>query len=248
MNLPLASNQGECSRVVAVLQPSYLPWLGYFDQLARSDVFVYYDDVQFDKHGWRNRNRICTPDGPQWLTVPIRHKGHSLQLINETVIDSTKNWTRKHLRTLAQHYRSAPFWEMYFPELEHILSHRWNRLVDLNIALIEQCANWLGIRTPRVCASTLGITGGQNSRLVSICHHFHADTYLSGASAKNYLDVGLFLSSGIKVVWQNYLHPVYPQIRGKFTPYLSIIDLLFNVGPHARQFFSPFHASDREKK
>ena len=122
---------------LVILQPGYLPWLGFFDQMRRSDVFVYYDDVQYDKHGWRNRNRIKTPSGPQWLTVPVRHSGLGSPRIVDVEIDSRTPWVRKHLASIRQAYAAAPFLRQYMPELEELLQRRWERLVDLDLAVAE---------------------------------------------------------------------------------------------------------------
>jgi hypothetical protein len=221
-------------RTLAVLQPGYLPWLGFFDQLRRSDVFVLYDDVQFDKHGWRNRNRIKSPAGPQWLTVPVRHKGLEKPKIADVEI-VPGNWARKHLLSIRQLYTRAPFLARYLPELEEVLARPLSRLVDLDIALIELMARWLGIERPMLRASTLGVEGERSERLLALCLRFGATHYLSGSAAREYLDVELFHRHGIEVIWQDYVHPVYPQQHGEFVPFLSTIDLLLNCGDESRR-------------
>jgi hypothetical protein len=219
---------------VVVLQPGYLPWLGFFDQLRRADVFVYYDDVQYDTHGWRNRNRIKTQHGPLWLTVPVRHSGLSKPRILDVEIDSRTNWAKKHAASIRQAYAGAPFTKQYVPALEEVLMRSWERLVDLDLAVAALMAAWLGAQ-PRVeRASALGIAGGQSERLVSICRHFGATSYLTGNAARDYLDVALFEANGIAVSWQEFSHPVYPQLHGEFVPYLSALDLLLNCGVESR--------------
>lgn len=220
---------------LAVLQPGYLPWLGFFDQMRRADVFVYYDDVAFDKHGWRNRNRIKSPTGPQWLTVPVRHKGLSGQKLLEVELDPNRPWRRKHVTALAQLYARSPHTADYLPQLGRTLDAPWTKLVELDIALSQLLAQWLCIRTATHRASALGIPGSRSQRLVELCRQFGARRYLTGDSARNYLDLELFDQAGIEVVWQNYRHPRYPQQFGAFTPYLSVVDLLFNVGPLAAE-------------
>lgn len=215
---------------VAILQPGYLPWLGFFDQMASVDVFVYYDDVQFDKHGWRNRNRIKVPGGSAWLTVPVLHRGHDKPRINEVQIDNRRDWRRKHLETLRQNYARADCAGPYLLELAQLLERGWTMLAELDIAVIELMREWLGIRTRTVRSSTLGIGGGKSERLLNICKHFGASAYLSGAAAREYLEVGIFETQGIRVRWQDYRHPVYPQQHGTFIPYLSAIDLVLNIG------------------
>jgi hypothetical protein len=218
---------------VVVLQPGYLPWLGFFDQLRRSDVFVYYDDVQYDRHGWRNRNRIKTRQGPLWLTVPVMTGGHHGQTIMDAAIDNRMPWARKHLAAISQNYARAPYLAEYLPQLEALLLRQWLRLVDLDIAAVGLMCEWLGIERKIVCASQLGIDGHRSERLLGICRHFNADCYLSGDSAQNYLNLALFADAGVRVEWQNYHHPVYPQLHGEFLPYLSALDLVLNVGPES---------------
>jgi hypothetical protein len=218
---------------VVVLQPGYLPWLGFFDQLHRADVFVYYDDVQYDKHGWRNRNRIKTQTGPSWLTVPVRHGGRGFQQILDVEIDARTPWARKHVASIHQAYARAPFVARYLPVLEELLERRWERLVDLDIACAALMAEWFGLRRRIERSSTLAIEGSRSERLVNMCRHFGATKYLSGEAAKDYLDIQLFQQHGVRVEWQQYVHPTYPQLHGEFVPYLSALDLLFNCGDEA---------------
>jgi hypothetical protein len=223
------------SRTLVVLQPGYLPWLGFFDQVRRCDVFVHYDDVQFDKHGWRNRNRVKAPDGPRWLTVPVRLRGLGKPRIRDVRIDAGAPWARKHLGTLRQLYARAPFAREYLPTLETLLTQPWERLVDLDIALIEQMCGWFGVHRPMHRASDVGVDGDRSGRLLNLCRHFQATRYLSGDAARSYLDAALFARHGIDLEWQGFQHPVYPQLHGGFVPYLSAIDLLLNCGPESRR-------------
>ena len=215
---------------LVVLQPGYLPWLGYFDLMHKADVFVHYDDVQFDKHGWRNRNRVKGPKGPVWLTVPVRHSGRSGQSILDVEIDDGQDWRRKHISTVSQLYARAPFLPAILPRLEEILERPWGRLVDLDLAVVDWLAAELGIAKPCHRASELGIAGDRNERLLDLCRHFGATRYLSGNSAQDYLDVARFRAAGIDVAWHDYAHPSYAQLHGDFVPYLSVLDLLLNVG------------------
>jgi len=217
-------------KTVAILQPSYLPWLGYFDQIRRADVFVLYDDVQYDKHGWRNRNRIKTPQGPHWLTVPVRASGLDKPLNRDVQIDNRLPWARKQLGTIRQFYAKAPYLGTYLPPLEAALNQKWHLLLDLDRALLDLCCAWLQIPSPTTLSSQLNIEGGQTERLVRICQHFQATHYLSGNAAQSYLDVAIFAAAGIEVVWQNYQHPVYSQLHGEYCSHLSVLDLLFNCG------------------
>ena len=222
---------------LVVLQPSYLPWLGYFDQMAKADAFVLYDDVQFDKHGWRNRNRIKSPKGPLWLTVPVLHAGRATQSIDSVEIDNRKPWAEKQLRSIEQSYARAPFRDLSLPKLSKILLQPWKHLVDLNIATTKWLAEELSITTPLYRSSELAIDGDRNERLINLCRHFRATRYISGDAARAYLDVEAFSAAGIEVVWHSYRHPEYPQLHGDFVPQLSALDLLLNVGPSAKAFF-----------
>jgi hypothetical protein len=214
---------------VAVLQPGYLPWLGFFDQLRRSDIFIYYDDVQYDKGGWRNRNRVKSSHGPVWLTVPVRHAG-GVQSVNAVRIDERRPWRRKHIDTIAQLYAHAPYIDRYLPPLSDMLLKDWEFVADLDIAVGGLFLEWLGLRRIIHRSSELGIDGERNERLLNICRHFGADRYISGNAAQSYLDVPLFEANGIAVEWQNYRHPEYAQLHGPFEPYLSTLDLVLNVG------------------
>lgn len=223
---------------VAVLQPSFLPWLGYFDQMARADWFVYYDDVQFDKHGWRNRNRIKSLQGePYWLTVPVLHKGKNKPLCNDIEINKTQDWAKKQIGTIRQFYSKAPFMRKYLPELEAILLQDWTRLMDLNLAVTKWMAQIFEIKTPTYFSSEIQAEGEQTERLVKLSQHFGAKIYYSGSAAREYLEVDKFKEVDIEVVWQDYAHPVYPQVSGAFVSHLSALDLILNVGPESAEYF-----------
>jgi hypothetical protein len=231
---------------LVVLQPGYLPWLGFFDQMRRSDVFVYYDDVQFDKHGWRNRNRVKGPDGaPCWLTVPVLHSGRNWPAILDVEVDNRTPWARKHVGTLRHFYGKAPHLQRYLPALEELLERRWTLLVDLDLAVTALICGWLGLVRPTLRSSALGIGGKRSERLLALCRHVGARRYLSGEAARDYLDTELFARHGVEVEWQGYLHPVYPQQHGAFVPYLSIVDLLFNCGEESRAILDRAGVTER---
>lgn len=232
-------------KVIGILQPGYLPWLGFFEQLYRSDAFVLYDDVQYDKNGWRNRNRIKTAHGPLWLTVPVLTHGRAGQRINETMVDNKENWSRKHLRGFELNYSATPHFNDYFPEFELILSQKWERLVDLSVSLIERIKGLLEIRTPLFRSSSLNIPGERDERLIKICQRFGARVFYEGEAGKNYIDVEKFRKEGIQVQFQEYRHPVYRQLHGEFISHLSIVDLLFNHGPESLKILAGEMASVR---
>jgi hypothetical protein len=216
----------------------------FFDQVLRSDVFVLYDDVQFDKHGWRNRNRIKSPKGYHWLTVPVLHKNQNSPLIFEIEIDNRSNWAKKHIGTIQQFYAKAPFKKQYLPKFKQILNQTWSRLVDLDIEVTQLIMQILGLNKTVIRSSNLDIQGGQSERLLNICKHFNATHYLSGDAAQDYLDLPLFQENQIQVIWQNYQHPVYSQQYDEFLPYLSIVDLLLNCGPDSLQILNTHSEED----
>jgi hypothetical protein len=219
------------SCTVGILQPGYLPWLGFFDQLHRVDIFVHYDDVQFEKGSWRNRNRIKTPAGPQWLTVPVLMKGQNFPLIRDVRINKASRWGKKHVKSIEQNYRKAPYFEAYAPGLFAVIERGHEFVLDLNLELLSLLATWLGITTATVLASELGIGGNRTERLLGILTSLGATVFYEGASGRNYIDEAIFAQHGIKIIYQEYVHPVYTQLHGEFIPYLSIIDLVFNQGP-----------------
>jgi hypothetical protein len=215
---------------VAVHQPQYLPWLGYFDKMDRVDCLVLLDDVQFETNDWQNRSRIKTATGWQWLTVPVRHRFP--QPLAEVRVDTSAPWRRKHLAALVANYRSAPAFDAHRPFFETLYAREWGLLLDVSLAGLTYLAGALGIATRLVRASTLGLPGGLRAteRLVEICRRLGADTYLSGAGARAYLELERFGAAGIAVPFQAFACPVYPQRHGAFQPDLSVVDLLFNCG------------------
>lgn len=223
---------------LVVLQPGYLPWLGFFDQLRRADTFVVYDDVQYDKGGWRNRNRVKSPGGAIWLTVPVRTKGRPRQCLADVEIDNGQGWARTHIATIRHCYARAPYLGRYLPELVEVLSRRWARLVDLDLELLSLLSSWLGLDRPSLRSSQLGIGGRSTPRLLDIALATGATRYLTGDAAKTYLDVQLFADHGIEVEWHGYRHPTYPQQHGPFVPCLSALDLLMNCGESASALLS----------
>lgn len=217
--------------IIGILQPGYLPWLGFFEQMYRSDVFVIYDDVQYDKEGWRNRNRIKTANGMQWLTIPVSIKFEQHPLIYEVKINNTTNWRKKHLSSIRQNYSKARFFRKYISIFEEAYSKEWEYLIDINMNFTHKLAKCLGMGNKKlVRSSSLNIEGDRMGRLVKTCKLFNADVFYEGISGKNYLNEEYFTEQGIRIEYQDYKHPVYPQLHGDFIPYLSVIDLLFNCG------------------
>jgi len=213
--------------ILAAHQPQYLPWLGYFDKMAQADVFVLLDNVQFKKNEWQNRNRIKGPSGPQWLTVPVRHKFP--QSIAEVEVRESEPWRRKHLRALESNYGKAPFFDDEIPLLRAVLERPWSSLAELNVELVRRLARRLGIDTRIRLGSELAARAHPTLRLVDLCTALGADTYLSGAGG-DYLEHEAFTDAGVTLQFQAYEHPVYRQLWGEFEPFLSLVDLLMNCG------------------
>jgi len=222
-----------------ILQPSYIPWRGYFHQIQRADYFVFYDDVQYDKHGWRNRNRIKTQQGAQWLTIPTRTRGtvEQRRTIQDIEIDWERGWTRKHLASLRQAYQRAPFYADWEPFLTEIYARTPSHLAPFTIELTIELARRLGIAHTRFLRSSdLGIPGTRTERLVAIVQHLGCDRYLSGPSAHDYLEEPHFAAAGIALEYMRYDYPDYPQLYPPFDSKVTILDLLFMTGPDASKY------------
>jgi hypothetical protein len=215
--------------IVAVHQPQYLPWLGYFDKIDRADVFVLLDTVQYKKNEWQNRNRVKASAGWQWLTVPVTYRFP--QRINEVGINNQDRWQHQQRQTILSNYRKAPCWERLAPVIEEILTSAWPHLAPLNIFVVRRLVEILGITTPLYVASELPMfPEDPDERLIAITKHFGADTYLAGSGGRDYMDLDRYAQSGIKLLFQEYHHPVYEQRFGAFEPFMSVLDLLFNHG------------------
>lgn len=233
---------------VAIMQPGYLPWLGYFDLVAMADVFVVYDDVQFDKGGWRNRNRILTPAGPLWLTVPVLTKGRFGQR-NDEVLLRDRTWPEKHARTIAQYYRRAPYFEWAFAAIEAYLANaaHHERLLDVCTEGHCRLAALIGLGTKTVLASELDCPGAGDptARLVAICRKLGATRYISADASRAYMAEDQWRDAGIELVYQRYPHPTYPQFGQSFVSHLSIVDALMFLGPGTRALVGISHSKER---
>ena len=218
--------------IVAVHQPQYLPWLGYFDKIDKADIFVLLDTVQFKKNEWQNRNKIKTAQGWQWLTVPVLYKYP--QLINEVTINGKVNWQHKHRQALVSNYKRAPYYERVEGMLGDIFSSSWEYMSELNIEVVKRLATMLGIETQIYVASELGeYPQDPDERLVAITKHFGVGTYLAGIGGRGYMNLDVYNKSGIEVMFQDFKHPVYHQLFGDFEPFMSVIDLIFNHGDNS---------------
>jgi hypothetical protein len=222
-----------------VVQPSYLPWRGLFHLIKRADVFVFYDDVQYDKHGWRNRNRIKTPNGSQWLSIPVLWKGNvsSSLKINEIRMARTQNWARKHLASLRQSYRKAPFFAQYAPLVESFYVDPPELLADFTIETTKMLAAALGINQTRYLRSSeLRVEGSKTERLLNVLRGVGATHYISGPSAKAYIDPAAFEAANISLEYQVYDYPEYEQLYPPYDGQVSVLDLLFMKGSAAPEW------------
>lgn len=219
--------------IVFVHQPEYIPWLGFFDKLARCDIYVIYDDAQYQHGGFHNRNRIRTQQGWGWLTVPISH-GHP-QTIKDVKIAGDQ-WRNKQLSIITNQYEKTPYFKEYYPILKEAISFNHELLIGLNLHLIKAIAEILDIKAKMMRSSEFPYCGTEkNEKLVSMCKFLGADTYLSGSGGKNYVNENFFGEANINVHWHSYTHPTYKQRFDGFEPNMSIIDLLFNEGPKAKE-------------
>lgn len=219
-----------------IVQPCYIPWRGYFHLVQKADVFVFYDDVQYDKRGWRNRNRIKTRDGSRWLTIPVLNKGTQTNqtLIKQIRVNWDQPWNDIHWRTLHHAYGKAPYFGLYRELLKGFYERRPQFLADFAVDLTIALAEALGITQTRYLRSSSLPTDGQKTdRLLSILKNVGATHYISGPSAKEYIEEHKFEEAGITLEYMVYDYPEYPQLHPPFEPHVSILDLLFMTGPKA---------------
>lgn len=216
--------------ICTVHQPNYLPYLGFFEKALKSDIFIIYDTTQFKKNDWQNRNRLCSSEGWQWITIPVIHSFG--QKINQVKIDISKKPLKNNWAKIKTIYGRAPFFKKYYDIFENIYSKDFIFIADLNCDLILALSNILGLNAKFIRSSALQqIETKSTEALIDLCKAVKADTYISGSEGKNYLDTGLFNKAGIELKFQNYAHPVYSQFNNPvFQPYMSIIDLIFNHG------------------
>jgi len=227
---------------IAILQSSYIPWKGYFDLINSVDEFILYDDMQYTKRDWRNRNKIQTQQGLKWMSIPVEVKGKYFQKISETKI-SEKDWAKKHWQQIKQNYSKAPYFKEYkdvFEEMYLTCSEEY--LSQINYKFIVAICKILGITTNIRWSNEFKLIDGQTEKLLSICKDCDAGVYISGPSAKDYLDENIFMQNNIKVEWMNYSN--YPEYRQVFEPFehgVTVLDLIFNKGENATKFMKSFN-------
>lgn len=233
------------ARRIAILQSCYIPWKGYFDIIGSVDEFVVYDDVQYSKNHWHNRNQIKTPGGTAWLTIPVSKADGAFQRIDHVSV--AEPFAARHWRTIAQNYAKAPFMDEVGPILEQLFEQAaaLTRLSDINLIFMRAIATYLGFDTRFTHSRELSAAGGPTERLVNICKELGGTHYLSGPSAADYLQTSAFEAAGLEIEWMDYSgYPPYRQLHGEFVHAVSIIDLLLNTGPQARSYMkAPLRAA-----
>ena len=222
-----------------LLQPSYIPWRGFFHQIYMSNLFIHYDDAQYDKHGWRNRNKIRNKNGELWLTIPVLSKGNveNNLLIKDVRINNSTNWAKKHWQTIEQSYSKTLFFDKYSSSLKSFFDNPPELLVDFVIPLTEHISSLLDITHVKFLrSSTLACSGNKTEKIVNILKYVESNYYISGPSAKDYMDENLLAENNITVRYMDYMYGDYPSLFGNTSSSLSIIDLLFIMGPLTNQF------------
>lgn len=220
-------------KTVAILQSNYIPWKGYFDIIHDVDLFIFYDDVQYTKNDWRNRNKVKGMSGSQWLTIPV---GTDLKkLVCEVELKDNLQWAQKHWKTIKQLYQKAPYFHLYEDFFHKVYLDKWNSLTELNQFLIKHISTeFLGIKTDFIDSRDYNTTGERLDRLIDLLQKVKTDTYVTGPAGRNYIDDSRFDEAGINLIYKNYTgYPEYPQLYPPFDHYVSILDLLFNCGQDA---------------
>lgn len=219
--------------ILTAHQPVYLPWLGLFHKIALSECFCVFDIAQYQTKDYNNRNKIKTHTGPIWLSVPVESKNHfEKKLLDIKVLNN--GWNRKHSKSIHLAYQKAPFFRDYMPAIEEMLLRQtYTFLTDVNYAFLLYFLTVLGIKRPILRASDYSFSGEKSDLVLDMCSKLGATKYIFGAQGRNYADVSSFEQAGVKVFFQDYRHPVYPQLHGIFEPHMSVLDLLFNVGPRS---------------
>ena len=220
---------------IGTIQSNFLPWRGYFDFIRDVDLFIIHDDIQYTKGDWRNRNKVKTPHGTRWITVPVNYR-QSSQLIEETTIDDTKPWAKEMLNKIRNSYQKAPYFDLYFSELSDRLLEPATTISNLNLCLIKWVCSNLEIKTPITFSREYNPRGTKTERLIGILKHLDATTYLSGPSAQAYLKPELFEQAGINLEYKVYDYPEYEQLYPPFEPAVSVIDLMFMMGKDSKNY------------
>lgn len=229
---------------VGVIQSCYFPWRGYFDFIRSVDLFVIYDDTQYSRGSWRNRNKLKMPNGTKWFTVPVIHETLE-QRIEEVRINDLIPWREKHLNQLEENYRRAPYYFDAKELMRSVLMEKYELLSGLNVASLAKVCEYFGIRTPICRSSDFAARGSGTERLIALLRELKATTYLSGPAAREYIHERLFFDAGIELEYKTYQYAPYPQLWGAFDGAVSVLDLIANCGPKSVGFINSLQANDR---
>ena len=221
--------------ILTAHQPVYLPWLGLFHKIALADKFVFFNEVQYLPKDWMNRNKIKSASGEILLTVPVLRKGYREKKSNEIEINNQTNWQEKHFKTIKQNYQKSDYFDMYIDFFEEIYFKKWTYLGDLNEEMLKWFLQQLEIKVDFLKASDFEFVGSKSNLVLDMCKKLNASTYIFGKLGKDYAKIEDFQNQGISVIFQDYKHPIYDQLYGKFISNLSILDLLFNHGPQSKK-------------
>lgn len=217
------------AKIVVAHQPEFLPYIGFFHRLLKADLFIIADTVQYEKQNFQNRNRIKTVSGERWITASIAK--HPVETnINQIFLSRKFDWRTEHLCTIRENYRKAPFFRQIYPIIEELYNYECEKLIDFNINSIKLLCRLFDIKVEIILSNSLDAQGKKNDLITDMLKKVEATDYISGNGAKKYYDSGPYQAAGVNVIWQNFTHPIYPQINGDFLPYMSSIDLFFNCG------------------
>jgi len=221
--------------IVAAHQPHYMPWLGYLDKMAKADLFVVMDDLQYEAQNFQNRQRLKLNHGAKWVTVPLLANGQCARIVDMKIDNAGRggrhHWQARTWRTLEVHYGATPGFARVAAELEDVYIRRWDWLLDLDLHVLDLARRWLAITCPIVRSSSLALRGAKTARIADMCHRLGAAVYLSGrGGSQGYLDTDALARAGITTLWQRFEHPVYPQRYGGFVSHLGFLDLVLNCG------------------
>ncbi len=222
-------------KTVCIHQPDFIPYMGFFHRLLETDIFIVLDDAQFIRDGWHHRDQIKNAAGKTWITLPV-NRDDLFKSISEVRLVQPQDWKIKHLNLLKENYRKAPYYAMYYPQIEAIYAKSHARLMEINMDFLEFLFGCFGLEPRPLFSSELHIQGKSTARLVEMVQQVGGNRYLTGTGSRAYLEESQFTEKGIAVAWQTFQPPDYPQLHGTFIPHLSSIDVVFNLGPDAKEF------------
>jgi len=232
--------------ILTAHQTAAYPWLGLIHKISLGDIYCLFDCVQMSNDDFERRNMIKTANGEIYLTIPLRMKGYRDKRLFELEIDNTQNWQKKHEKSIYLAYKKTPYYEKYESFFYMLFHHKWDKLVDFNECFLKWILEILEINIEYCRASDLNFEGQKSDLVLDMCKKLGADTYIFGSQGRNYANVKAFDRTGIKLYFQEYRHPEYTQLWGKFTPYMSIIDLLMNEGPRAKEIITSGNISKED--